>query len=200
MAWAPKEETRKEIEFWLECFKVVTVFIGIIVAFVTVNEYRSQQVERDRQVREHEAAVRRELRQPYEEKKLSLYLEASRVVAHLAATPTIEKDAYEARFWELYWGELAFVESTTGDENMGGPNPSVERLMVNFCHQVFPGQCSKGPSVGSTAAAIELARQASKEIRHEWENPTRSGLNGANLTGANLVAPPNPSKTPPTPN
>jgi hypothetical protein len=57
-------------------------------------------------------ATQRELARPYYEKQLSLYLDASRVVAHLAKQPTgREKEELEARFWELYWGELAFVES-----------------------------------------------------------------------------------------
>jgi len=104
----------------------------------------------------------------------------------VAATPDIDKEATEARFWELYWGELAFVESTVSEEERGGPKPSVERLMVEFCHHYFsPERCVKGGSQGpdpnaksgfvkllgapGETEAIDLARHASEEIRHEWE-------------------------------
>jgi len=48
-------------------------------------------------------AVKRELRKPYEDRKLALYLETARVVANLAAMPSSsQRETTEARFWELY--------------------------------------------------------------------------------------------------
>jgi hypothetical protein len=143
-------------------------------------------IEQEKRSKEQLEATKRELQRPYQERKLSLYLDASRVLAHLAATPDVNKDATEARFWELYWGELAFVESTVSEEERKGPKPSVERLMVLFCHQYFtPQRCVKGGSGGpdpksatgsvkvmgapGEIEAIDLARHASKEIRDEWE-------------------------------
>jgi hypothetical protein len=35
-----------------------------------------------------------------------VYLDAARVLAHLAATPDVDREKTEARFWELYWGSL----------------------------------------------------------------------------------------------
>jgi hypothetical protein len=90
----------------------------------------------------------------------------------------VDKESTEARFWELYWGELAFVESRTENETQGGP-PAVERLMVDFCHKYFePGRCAKSDGASGAVkertnsaeeAAINMARQASKEIREQWE-------------------------------
>ncbi|MCK1354635.1 hypothetical protein IVB56_27195 [Bradyrhizobium sp. CW7] len=222
MVWAPKEETRTAIRFWLDCLQVVTVAGGVLAALITWSNFKAdtekarleqenraqarvdleeqrhreqeqrardqeqRSIEQEKRSKEQLEATKRELRRPYQERKLSLYLDASRVLAHLAATPDINKDATEARFWELYWGELAFVESSVSEEERGGPRPSVEGLMVQFCHRYFdPQRCVKagsgGPDSQSTSGstkmvgapgqmeAIDLARNASKEIRDEWE-------------------------------
>jgi hypothetical protein len=106
-------------------------------------------------------ATQRELARPYYEKQLSLYLDASRVVAHLAKQPTgREKEELEARFWELYWGELAFVESN-----------DIELLMVSFCKEYFKGspECqSNSASTELPGSAISIAQRASEEIRNRW--------------------------------
>jgi Tfp pilus assembly protein PilE len=222
MVWAPKEETRTAIKFWLDCLQVVTVAGGVLAALITWSSFKAETekarleqvnralarldleeqrhkeqeqrakdqeqraIEQEKRSKEQLEATKRELQRPYQERKLSLYLDASRVLAHLAATPDVNKDATEARFWELYWGELAFVESTVSEEERKGPKPSVERLMVLFCHQYFtPQRCVKGGSGGpdpksatgsvklmgapGEIEAIDLARHASKEIRDEWE-------------------------------
>jgi hypothetical protein len=149
-------------------------------------EQQQRAIEQENRGKEQLAAMKRELQRPYQEKKLALYLDAARVVAHLSSSPDVNKEATEARFWELYWGELAFVESRSDQERPGG-TPSVERLMVEFCHQYFtPIRCVKGASLGpdnsdplagavktksapGETGALELARNASKEIRDEWE-------------------------------
>lgn len=179
MVWAPTRSTRVAIKFWLDCLQVVTVVGAVITAATTFyyhnQEQRAQQAEQTRRLIEQNDRAKRELELPYDEKKLSLYLDAARVLAHLASSPSVDKEATEARFWELYWGELAFVESQTADEESGGPKPSVERLMVEFCNQYFePSRCTSANAgnqarVGE-AAAIRMARQASKEIRKRWES------------------------------
>ena len=171
----PDEPTRIAVKFWLDCLQALTVVAGIIVATSTVLYHHRQQAQ-------YLAATTRELQQPYEEKKLALYLDASRVAAHLAATPDLDREKNEARFWELYWGELAFVESRKTDEANGGPTPSVETLMIDFCHTYFSpsSRCHTKTAVDEhpvekdstntrEKAAIDLAHQASKEIRMRWE-------------------------------
>jgi type II secretory pathway pseudopilin PulG len=188
MQISPSESTRVAIKFWLDCLQVLTVAGAVIAAFVTWSNYQEEQEVRlnaDRTARaaqqEHVAeqinAIRRELQRPYEEKKLNLYLEAARVLAHLVSTPDYEKERTEARFWELYWGELAFVESLQAEERKNGPL-SVERLMVQFCKQYFAAErcvqkpfLSSGPSSVDLAQphALNLARHASAEVREKWE-------------------------------
>jgi hypothetical protein len=169
MVWAPTKANREAIRFWLDCLQIVTVVAGVVAVGGTFysNSMAEQarlneQAQRDT---EQLAAIKRELERPYQEKKLALYLDAARVLAHLAASPNVEKESTEARFWELYWGELAFVESRTIDEAKDGP-PSVEKLMVQFCKQYFKERCDKSES---QAAAIKMATQASKEVRDLWE-------------------------------
>jgi hypothetical protein len=64
-------------------------------------------------------ARRVESTRPFLEKQLALYAEAALICARLATSPG-DGNAL-ARFWELYWGELALVE-----------NNDVERAMVAF--------------------------------------------------------------------
>jgi hypothetical protein len=139
MVWAPNEETRIAVKFWLDCLQVVIVAGGVLAASIVWSNYKSatetarleqagraqarldledqrhreqeqRATEQEKRSKEQLEATKRELQRPYQEKKLSLYLDASRVLAHLVATPDVNKDATEARFWELYWGELVFVE------------------------------------------------------------------------------------------
>lgn len=201
MVWAPSEQNQKATKFWLDCLQVVTVVAGVSTAVATfvyhsidqrnraadlerhtqeqLVDQRSRAADLERHNQEQLANVRRELQRPYEERKLNLYLDAARVLAHLASSPSVDKENSEARFWELYWGELAFVESRT-EEERSRSSPSVERLMVQFCHQYFtPDRCTTGVGGGGAAkdsrtpterAAIEMARGASQEIRNQWLN------------------------------
>jgi hypothetical protein len=152
MVWAPTKVNREAIRFWLDCLQIVTVVAGV-VALATTFIFKYQEE------REQLAAVKRELERPYQEKKLALYLDAARVLARLATGPTLEKEATEARFWELYWGELALVESDR-----------VQGLMVKFCKKYFdPARCTTSDDKSKTKAAINLAQRASKEVRKRWE-------------------------------
>ena len=103
-----------------------------------------------------------QLQAPYDEKQLNLYLDAARVAADMAKLPAgHEKQKTEQRFWELYWGELAFVES-----------PVIEDRMVKLCNAVFKDekQCShpKG-DVSLDSCAIRLSHLASEEIQERWK-------------------------------
>ena len=192
MVWAPSEDTRTAIAFWLGCLQIVTVIAGVSTAAATFF-YHSQAeqqraIDQDQRAKDQLAALQRELQRPYQEKKLNLYLNAARVLAHLAASPSVDREKTEARFWELYWGELAFVESRTDDE--APTRPSVEHLMVQFCELYFGkdrchGKAAEEPGGMTTAvrtdieraavtkAAIDMARQASDEIRRQWESIPR---------------------------
>ena len=135
MKLAPDPETRSAIKFWLDCLQVATVIGGIITAVVTFKNYKDEQTVRateqaerakaqEQHTKETLATTKRELEAPYQEKKLAVYLDAARVLAHLAATPDLDKEKTEARFWELYWGELAFVEFEPRIRMVTCPPPS----------------------------------------------------------------------------
>src|SRR5262245_55239660 len=164
MVWAPTKANREAIRFWLDCLQIFTVVVGILAVAGTFYQYAQDQ-------KAQVAAIKRDLERPYQEKKLALYLDAARVLARLANSPDddVERPSTEARFWELYWGELAFVESRTKDETMDGPK-SVESLMVKFCHEFFGAQDMRCSSPNDkVAAAIKTARRASKEVRKQWK-------------------------------
>ena len=144
MVWAPTKANREAIRFWLDCLQIVTILAGV-AAFATTYVLQL-------------AAMKQELERPYQEKKLALYLDAARVLAHLAASPNWEQYSTEARFWELYWGELAFVELD-----------KVESLMVKFCTKYFdPARCYASDDLSKTKA-LNMATKASKEVRKRWE-------------------------------
>jgi hypothetical protein len=125
-------------------------------------------VSNDRDLRE------RELSRAFYEKQLDLYLESARVAARLAAVKDdAEREKNIARFWELYWGELALVESRAACAKQG--SESIESLMVGICTEyVSKDELAKchadNPDV---ASAIHLARQASNENTERWQRSCR---------------------------
>lgn len=156
MRWSwPSEETRTKWEFVFNGMKALAIVGAAIWALWTYTQNSIEQRE----------AVRRELRKPYDEKQLAIYLEAARVVAHLASMPNAsDKEATEKRFWELYWGELAFVES-----QISVTDNSVESLMVTFCQGYFGMEkCHSKPETDIQNALL-LARQASYEVKSVWD-------------------------------
>lgn len=148
--------TQENVKFVSDIIQTLVIVFGGMWAVVTYVGQQKAEIE----------STRRELQRPYDERQLDLYLEASRVVAHLAKQPTgPEKDMLEARFWELYWGELAFVESRVG--TVPADQKPVEALMVEFCRQYF-GDTRCHADSPALSAAIGLARQASDEVRRRW--------------------------------
>lgn len=106
----PAKETRELIKFWLDCAQALSIplaIIGIAVTYWWNADSRA-----------------RELRKPFDEKQLQLYADAGRVAARLAFTDNAQANADGTwiRFWELYWGELPFVES-----------PEMRSHMFDFC-------------------------------------------------------------------
>jgi hypothetical protein len=171
MRWAPLMKTREAIKFWLDCFQVVAVFGGVAAVAITYFSYKSNQaIELQNQIME--------LQKPFNEKQLELYVEAAQVAARIAeeigttsgadAVSKIDRDTV-VRFWELYYGQLVFVESS-------GVNNSVATKMNDFCVAVFEKEkCSKSADYkdGITTLeklAITLANTASAEIKNKWRH------------------------------
>ena len=96
MVWAPKQATQKAMKFWLDCLQIVTVVGGVSTAVATFVYHsqaeRNRAIEQDQRAKDQLAATQRELQRPYEEKKLNLYLDAARVLAHLATAPSVDRE------------------------------------------------------------------------------------------------------------
>jgi hypothetical protein len=141
------------------------VLIGALLTFV----YTERQKSIDRI---------NELSRPYYVKQLDLYLESARVTARLAAMKKDDPGYQETvnRFWELYWGELAFVESRPQDREKFADGKSVEELMVGICREYVspdnPGKCTSTEN-SPQARAIALAHHESEEIRSRWSDGFR---------------------------
>jgi len=154
MRW-PGQETRDRWEFIFKGVQAAAIVFGAIWALWTFTTASWQ----------HQADVKRELQRPYDEKQLNLYLEAARVTARLGKYRDVADNATEIRFWELYWGELAFVESK-----------EVRSMMVKFCQKRFGNGCGdspddKNPPDDLLKAAITLSTKASEEVQRRWLRP-----------------------------
>jgi hypothetical protein len=139
MRW-PRKETREHWEFVFKAVQSTAVVIGVLWAAYTFSDTRT-----------------RELQKPYEEKRLAFYTEAARVLAHLSSRPEVLKLETEARFFELFWGELPFVES-----------PEIKSVMEEFCRDYFTGSTCEKSEAGRSGIALRMSKQGSKEIRDKW--------------------------------
>src|SRR5689334_22996255 len=97
------EEAEDNVKFVLSVLQAIAIIFSAGFATYTYVKQSASQKE----------AIKRELRKPYDEKQLALYLEASRVTAYLASmeverergvTEAAKSDIVRARtrFWELY--------------------------------------------------------------------------------------------------
>jgi hypothetical protein len=135
------EETRKNWKFLFDSIQSAAVVIGVLWAAYTYWDTRN-----------------RELQKPYAEKKLEFYTDAARVLAHLASSPSVKKEETESQFWELFWGELPFVESE-----------KIKDSMEMFCNAYFAdARCSKAAAEGMPKIAKNMSEQASAETRATW--------------------------------
>ena len=105
--------------------------IGAIGSFLWGVYQWKDKVKRDLEQRHIEAKQIAETRKleatrPFLDKQLTLYIETIQIVAKIATLEASEeREQVLKRFWELYWGELALVES-----------PKVERAMREFAYAI----------------------------------------------------------------
>ena len=137
--------TTMDFDQWL---KLVTVLGAIASFFWGVYQWR-EKASQEFSARTEESARAVETRRieatkPFLERQLTLYTEATRIVAQVANQGQSEtgRKALD-RFWELYWGELALVE-----------NPSVEAAMKRM-----------GDKLKGNASSHDL-QQASLAVAH----------------------------------
>ncbi len=137
------------LENWL---KILPLVGAILSFFWGVHQWRakadSELKQRQSESERLQESRRIEATKPFLEKQLALYTEATKVAAKIATLPDgDEVRKATARFWELYWGELAIVE-----------NKAVEGAMKNM-----------GDLLRGKAAKEELAR-ASLKLAHAVRN------------------------------
>ena len=140
-----------------ETFKVLIAVVGASVSFCwgfwTWRIARRDKLEAERREGERLSEARRiEATRPFLEKQLDLYAEAARVCVRIASAH--DGAGAVARFWELYWGELALVE-----------NREVEAKMVRFGQalQYMPEDRSE-----LRHRALELAAACRASLARSW--------------------------------
>ncbi len=96
-----------------------------------------------------------EATQPFLQKQLALYIEATTVVAKIATSDNEDEVAAATRrFHELYWGELALVE-----------RDAVAGAMVSFRNALI----SNAPQSELQPLSLALARACRNELALSWD-------------------------------
>jgi hypothetical protein len=104
-----------------------------------------------------------EATRPFLDRQLKLYTEATQAAATLATSKKeAELTTAKARFWALYWGELALVE-----------DKRVEAAMVKF------GEALTNGSGDLKVLSLDLAHACRESLAEswgvkEWRNPDHS--------------------------
>ena len=97
--------------------------------------------------------TRLEAQRPFLEYQLELYKETARVAVGIATSGPQRQSELKRRFEELYWGELALVESR-----------SVEAAMVQF------RKALKLDSADLKPKALDLAHALRQSLAQSWQN------------------------------
>jgi hypothetical protein len=107
-----------------------------------------------------------EARKQYLTTQFTLYTDATRAAARLAAFdrdpnagPSADRAAATRRFWELYWGELSMVE-----------NPEVEAAMVQMGN-CLNGNCSGCRNSDLKQCALTIAHACRRSLAKSWNVP-----------------------------
>jgi hypothetical protein len=127
----------------------LTLVLAGVVAFVAASWVVWTYVE----------ARARESKRPFLEKQLELYFEACEVTATMASDTSERErvDKAEIRFRQLYWGELALVETN-----------DVERIMEAFAN-VFA-------EVSSSPVAVQFRRSLLTELAYQLAHACRTSI------------------------
>lgn len=132
------------LESWV---KILTLVGGVIAFGWGVYQFVSNQ-------RSHAETRRIEATRPFLDRQLKLYTEATQAAATLATSSSREELAVaRARFWSLYWGELALVE-----------DKRVEAAMVAL------GRALEGGATGKDVAplSLRLAHACRDSLAESW--------------------------------
>jgi hypothetical protein len=155
------EDSRNLCELLIKAVGPLLVLAGLVFGVIqfqlTAERDRSA---RDEQYKHTIEEAKREAKKPFYEQQLALYLEATNVTARIS-TPLSDDDrqAAMARFWQLYWGPLALVESQ-----------DVAKAMVAFKNVlVDPGLTGADRKIRLQDASINLAHQCRDSLVKSWD-------------------------------
>ena len=140
---------------------IITLVIAVITILFGIYQYTDSQeksLEKEFELRKIE---RQE--QAFEEKS-ALYKETRQILSFLSTNSEMESTLFESkrnRFWELYWGDLAAVESS-----------EIESLMVRFGRLLTELESKEEPKVESIQEdlkqiSLSLSHQTKKELNEE---------------------------------
>ena len=138
---------------------IITPIIAVITVLFGIYQYTDSQqnsLEREYQLKKID---RQE--QAFEE-KAALYKETRQILSFLSTNEEFESSFFkskENRFWELYWGDLAAVESS-----------EIESLMIRF------GGLLNRLEIGEEARNEAIQREL-KQISLSFSHQTKSELN-----------------------
>jgi hypothetical protein len=141
---------------------VITPIIAVVTVLVGVYQYTDGQA---RALEKEYELKKIERQDKLREEKTALYKETRQTLSFLSTNTDVATDLYKAkktRFWELYWGDLAAVET-----------PQVESLMVKFGQALnsLP-EAESEPEKEEIKATLQqlsltLAHQTSEELKQE---------------------------------
>lgn len=144
-----------ELDDWINVLSLlgaVVAFAWGIVQFIASERAQSE-------------TRRIEATKPFLERQLRLYTEATQAAATLATSGIQQEvDAATARFWSLYWGELALVEDAR-----------VEAAMVQFGRALDVGESNARLQQASLALAHACRDSLAESWGvKQWRNPYSS--------------------------
>lgn len=144
---------------------VITPIIAIITVMVGIYQYTDGQqksIEKEYQLKKLER------QEKMLEAKTALYKETRQILSFLSTHDDFDSQIFKSkkeRFWELYWGDLAAVESI-----------DVERLMVRFGNYIEQLEKQAGnENVASLQnemqqISLELSRLTEEELKKDQED------------------------------
>ena len=151
--------------------KIFPILVAVVGGLWTLNTYFDNQ----RQASQAEQAAREkeqrsqllQAQAPFLEHRWKAYIETSGVAGALVALEPADPAWAQAekRLWELYWSELAMVET-----------PVVESAMVDFGRKLAAVEAALGKNQATlgnardqlNASALMLARALKESIQSSW--------------------------------
>lgn len=141
---AEPDNTFADVDRWIKILSA----IGAVIVFGwgTIQFKASHQVQ---------AETRRiEATKPFLERQLTLYTQATQAAATIATSKVpLKVEGATAKFWSLYWGELALVEDTR-----------VAAAMMSLGDKLKGNSSQEALQLGS----LELARACRDSLAESW--------------------------------